>query len=339
MRAIAFTKPLPIDDENALVDITLDRPKPGPRDLIVKVEAVSVNPVDFKVRRSADPAGTPRLLGFDAAGTVVEAGGETRLFKVGDPVFYAGSIVRPGTDAEFHAVDERIVGRKPESLDFAGAAALPLTALTAWELLFDRIGVVPGAGDDQRSLLVLGGAGGVGSITIQLARALTGLRVIASASRPETVAFVEELGAHHVVDHSRPLAPQIEALGLKAVDIILAFAGTSGHAGEIAALVAPEGHVGIIEGVDGFGPAEFGQLYQKAVGLQFESMFARSRFGTPAIERQHEILDRVAALVDAGTIRTTLTKTLSPINAANLREAHKLVESGRMIGKLVVAGW
>ena len=339
MRAIAFTKPLPIDDENALVDITLDRPKPGPRDLVVKVEAVSVNPVDFKVRRSADPAGKPHILGFDAAGTVVETGSETRLFKVGDTVFYAGSIVRPGTDAEFHAVDERIVGRKPASLDFAGAAALPLTALTAWELLFDRIGVAPGAADDNRSLLVLGGAGGVGSIAIQLARALTGLTVIASASRPETVAFVKELGAHHIVDHSRPLAPQIEALGLKAVDIILAFAGTAGHAPEIATLVAPEGHVGIIEGVDGFGPAEFGRLYQKAVGLQFESMFARSRFGTPAIERQHEILDRVSALVDAGTIRTTLTKTLSPISAANLREAHKLVESGRMIGKVVVAGW
>ncbi len=339
MRAIAYSKSLPISEAGSLVDIELDRPEPGPRDLVVRIEAVSVNPVDFKVRKFSDPAGKPRVLGFDAAGTVVAAGSETALYKVGDAVFYAGSIIRPGTDAEYHAVDERIVGRKPESLDFAAAAALPLTALTAWELLFDRIGVVPGIATDTRTLLILGGAGGVGSVAIQLARALTGLTVIATASRPESRAFVTSLGAHHVVDHSAPLGPQLQALGHDAADIILAFAGTSQHAAAIAELVAPEGHVGVIEGVDGFTPADFGALYQKAVRLQFESMFARSRFGTPAIERQHAILDAIADLVDAGKIRSTLTKTLSPINAATLREAHALVESGRMIGKVVVAGW
>ncbi len=339
MRAIAYSKSLPITDPESLVDIEIDRPEPGPRDLIVKIEAVSVNPVDFKVRKFSDPDGKPRILGFDAAGTVVAVGSETRLFKVGDAVFYAGSIIRPGTDSEFHAVDERIVGHKPASLDFAEAAALPLTALTAWELLFDRIGVVPGVVTDKRTLLVVAGAGGVGSIAIQLARELTGLTVIATASRPESRQWALDLGAHHVVDHSTPLAPQLAALGHPEVDIVLAFGGTKDHAGEIAAIVAPEGHIGIIEGVDGFSSADFGALYQKAVGLQFESMFARSRFATPAIERQHAILEAVADLVEAGRVRTTLTKTLSPINAVTLREAHGLVESGRTIGKVVVAGW
>lgn len=339
MRAIAYSKSLPIDDAASLVDIELERPRPGPRDLIVRIEAVSVNPVDFKVRRGVDPGGSPRVLGFDAAGTVVEAGVETRLFRPGDEVFYAGSIMRPGSNAEFHAVDERIVGRKPATLDFAAAAALPLTALTAWELLFDRIGVVPGGADDRRTLLVVAGAGGVGSIAVQLARALTGLTVIGTASRPESRAWISEMGAHHVIDHSELLAPQLAALGFPAADIVLCFGGTSQHARELAEIVAPEGHLGIIEGVDGFSPAEFGQLYQKAVGLQFESMFARSRFGTRDIERQHVILDSVADLVDAGRIRTTLSRTLSPISAANLRAAHALVEGGRMIGKVAVAGW
>lgn len=339
MRAIAYAKSLPAEDPEAFIEITLDQPEPGPSDLIVKIEAVSVNPVDCKVRKGGDPEGGPRVLGFDAAGTVVAVGSAARLFKPGDAVFYAGSIMRPGTNSEFHAVDERIVGRKPTSLDFAAAAALPLTALTAWELLFDRIGVVPGVTTDTRSLLIVSGAGGVGSIAIQLARMLTGLTVIATASRSELTKWAEDRGAHHVIDHSNPLAPQLAALGYSGVDIVLLLGGTKHHAAEIAAVVAPEAHVGVIEGAEGFGPAEFGALFQKSVGLHFELMFTRSRFETPDIERQHAILDAVADLVDEGKIRTTLTRTLAPINAATLREAHALVEGGRMIGKVVVAGW
>ncbi|HWJ74379.1 MAG TPA: zinc-binding alcohol dehydrogenase family protein [Kaistia sp.] len=339
MRAIAYAKSLPAEDPEAFIEITCERPEPDPRDLIVKIEAVSVNPVDCKVRKGGDPEGGPRILGFDASGTVVATGSEARLFKPGDTVFYAGSIMRPGSNAEFHAVDERIVGRKPESLDFASAAALPLTAVTAWELLFDRIGVVPGTATDTRSVLVVSGAGGVGSIAIQLARALTGLTVIATASRPESAEWARGLGAHHVIYHSKPLAPQLVALGHPAVDIVLLFGGTRQHAAAAAELVAPEGHVGVIEGADGFGPTEFATLFQKSVGLHFELMFTRSRFVTRDIERQHAILDAVADLVDEGKIRTTLTRTLGPINAATLRQAHALVEGGRTTGKVVVAGW
>lgn len=341
MRAVAFTRPLPITAPDALVDVEVETPVPGPRDLLVKVEAVSVNPVDFKVRRSNDPGGTPRILGFDAAGTVAAVGGEVTLFRVGDPVYYAGSITRPGTNAEYHLVDERIVGRKPHTLDFAEAAALPLTALTAWELMFDRIGLrlLSEAGD--RSLLIVGGAGGVGSMAIQLARVLTDVTVIATASRPETAAWAAELGAHHVVDHSKDLGPQLAALGIPAVDIGLALAGSKAHVAALPDLVSPEGHIGMIEGdaVEGLGPDDFAKLFRKSVGLHLELMFTRSMFETPEMIRQHEILDRVADLVDEGRVRTTLRQRLSPIAAVTLREAHAALEGGRMIGKVVVEGW
>ncbi len=340
MRAVAYRNARPITANDALVDIEIEQPTPGPHDLLVKVEAVSVNPVDTKVRRRNDPGGEPKVLGFDAAGTVAEVGGKVSLFKPGDQVWYAGSIARPGTNCQFHAVDERIVGPKPASLDFAEAAALPLTALTAWELLFDRIGVKPGRHDDHRSLLIVGGAGGVGSIAVQLARVLTGLTVIATASRPETVDWVKALGAHHVVDHAKALQPQLAALGVPSVDIVTAFAGTKAHASAIADIVAPEGHIGMIEGD---GPAgmtaeDFGKLFSKAAALHFELMFVRPRGGSTMI-RQHEILQEVAALVDDGKLKTTMTRRLKPIGAAMLREAHEAVESGRTIGKVVVEGW
>jgi zinc-binding alcohol dehydrogenase family protein len=311
---------------------------PGPRDLLVRVEAVSVNPVDVKTRKGTDPNGVPKVLGYDAAGTVEAVGAGATLFKPGDRVWYAGSIVRPGSDSELHAVDERIVGPTPKTLGFAEAAALPLTAITAWELLFDRIGVKPGDWSDTRSLLVVGGAGGVGSVAVQIARALTGLTVVATASRPETVAWVKQLGAHHVIDHSKPLAPQLAALGI-VPDIVTMFVATNQRAREVCELVAPEGHIGIIEGTDGFDQAGLTKLRMKCVGLHFELMFARSTLQTPAMIRQHQLLVEIASLVDAGKIRTTLTKTLSPINAANLREAHRLVETGRTMGKVVLAGW
>ena len=338
MRAVAYMHPLSVEAADTFVDVDLPRPVPGPRDLVVRVEAVSVNPVDVKTRKGTDPNGTPKVLGYDAAGTVDAVGDEVTLFKPGDRVFYAGSIVRPGTDSELHAVDERIVGPMPEMLSFAEAAALPLTSITAWELLFDRIGVKPGDMSDRRSLLVVGGAGGVGSAAIQIARALTGLTVVATASRPETVAWVKQLGAHHVIDHTQPMAPQLAALGLTP-DIVTLFVGTNQHAAEVCEVVAPQGHVGVIEGTDSFDGTALTALRGKSAALHFELMFTRPRLQTPDMIRQHELLDEVAVLVDAGRIRTTLTKTLSPINAANLREAHRLVETGRTIGKVVLAGW
>lgn len=338
MRAVAYLHSLSVDAADTFVDIDLPQPVPGPRDLVVRVEAVSVNPVDMKTRQGTDPKGTPKVLGYDAAGTVQAVGAEVTLFKPGDRVFYAGSIVRPGSDSELHAVDERIVGPMPETLSFAEAAALPLTAITAWELLFDRIGVKPGDMSDKRSLLVVGGAGGVGSAAIQIARALTGLTVIATASRWETTEWVKGLGAHHVIDHSQPLAPQLAALGI-APDIVTLFVGTSQHAAEVCEVVAPQGRVGVIEGTDSFDGPALTKLRGKSAALHFELMFTRPMLQTPDMIRQHELLKEVAALVDAGKIRTTLTKTLSPINAANLREAHRLVETGRTIGKVVLAGW
>ena len=338
MRAVAYLRSGPVTAADAFVEVDLPQPVPGPRDLLVKVEAVSVNPVDVKTRQNTDPKGAPKVLGYDAAGVVQAVGAGVTLFKPGDEVWYAGAIGRPGTDCEFHLVDESIVGRKPKTLSFAEAAALPLTSLTAWELLFDRIGVRPNDMSDPRSLLVVGGAGGVGSSAIQIARAMTGLTVIATASRPETVAWVKNLGAHHVIDHSQPMTPQLAALGI-APDIVTIFAGANQHAAEACEIVAPEGHVGVIESTISFDQAAQTKLRMKSAALHFESMFTRPTLQTPAMIRQHELLDAVAGAVDAGKIRTTLTKTLSPINAANLREAHRLVETGRTIGKVVLAGW
>ena len=339
MRAVVFKKSLPITDPDALVDVQLPRPKPDGRDLLVKVEAVSVNPVDTKVRRGGDPAGGMRVLGWDAAGTVEAAGPEATLFKAGDAVFYAGSVARPGANSQYHLVDERIVGPKPSSLGFAQAAALPLTAITAWELLLDRIGVKRGDAADRRSLLVVGGAGGVGSMAIQIARQLTGLAVIATASRPETQAWVRELGAHHVIDHTQPFAPQLAGLGFPAVDIVLALTGTAQNAGQIGEVIAPEGHLGLIEGAAALKAFDTAPLFNKSVGVHLEMMFTRAMFGTPSMIGQHRLLTEIASLVDCGAIRTTLRQIVGPIDAAHLKQAHALVESGKAIGKVVLEGW
>ena len=340
MRAVAFRQSLPITDPEALVDIELDRPAPGARDLLVKVAAVSVNPVDTKVRRGGDaPRGEAQVLGWDAAGTVEAVGSDASLFKRGDAVFYAGSRRRPGANAQYHLVDERIVGRKPKSLSFAEAAALPLTAITAWELLFDRIGVERGEGADRRSLLVVGGAGGVGSIAIQLARKLTGLSVIATASRAATRDWVRTLGAHHVIDHSKGLAAELEGIGHPAVDIILALTGTAQHAREFGHVIAPQGHLGLIEGATALAALEAGPLFSKSVGVHLELMFTRAMYGTPDMIEQHRLLTTVADLVDRGIIRTTLRDIVGPIDAKHLRKAHALIESGTAIGKLVLEGW
>jgi zinc-binding alcohol dehydrogenase family protein len=336
LRAVAYLKPLPITDEQALIDVILDKPKPEGRDLLVEVKAVSVNPVDAKRRLRDDPKGAPRVLGYDAAAVVAEAGPETRLFRPGDAVFYAGAFGRQGTNAEFHLVDERIVGRKPSTLGFAEAAALPLTSLTAWELMFERIGLRRKPAEDRRALLVVGGAGGVGSIAIQLARQLTSLTVIATASRPETRVWCESLGAHKVVDHSKPLRPELEALGFESADVILAFAATGRRLPELAGILAPQGHLGVIEDSAGF---DFGVLRNKSASVHFEYMFSRSAFAAPDMIQQHAILSEIADLVDAGALRATATKVVGPIRAATLRQAHALIESGTTVGKLVLEGF
>jgi NADPH2:quinone reductase len=337
MRAIAYQTPQPITAETALVDIEFPTPEPLGRDLLVEIKAVSVNPVDTKVRsKAAPPEGEWRVLGFDAAGIVKAVGPDVTLFKPGDAVFYAGSIDRPGTNAEFHLVDERIVGRKPASLDFAAAAALPLTAITAWEMLFDRLKVRDGVSGAANAILIIGGAGGVGSIAVQLARSLTDLTVIATASRPETAAWVKELGAHHVVDHSKPLAAEVEALGIGAPAFVFSTTNTAQHLPAIVETIAPQGRFGLIDD-----PATLDVMpfKRKAVSTHWELMFTRPLFQTPDMIEQHNLLNAVSQLVDDGKIRTTLAETVGTINAENLRKAHAQIESGRTRGKLVLEGF
>ncbi|MEG3172828.1 zinc-binding alcohol dehydrogenase family protein [Sphingomonas sp. ZB1N12] len=337
MRAIGYTKSLPIDDPQSLVDLDIAKPEAIGRDLLVEVKAVSVNPVDTKIRRNrADPDGKPQVLGWDAAGIVVAVGADVTKFAVGNAVFYAGAIDRPGTNAEYHLVDERIVGHKPQSLDWAQAAALPLTSITAWETLFDRLDVrkpVPGAAN---AILIIGGAGGVGSITIQLARKLTDLTIIATASRDETRGWVEDLGAHHVIDHRKPLAEQVEALGLGAPAYVFSTTHTDEHIAEIATLVAPQGRLALIDDPK---TLDIAPLKQKSISVHWELMYTRSLFQTPDMGEQGRLLDEVAALVDAGTIRTTLAENFGKIDAANLRKAHERIESHTAKGKIVLEGF
>ena len=337
MRAIAYQTSQEITSEMALVDIEQPVPEPKGRDLLVEIKAVSVNPVDTKLRRNAAPAnGEWRVLGFDAAGIVKAVGPEVTLFKAGDAVFYAGAIDRPGTNSEFHLVDERIVGSKPASLDFAAAAALPLTAITAWEMLFDRLKVrdaVPGAAN---AILIIGGAGGVGSIAVQLARSLTDLTVIATASRPETADWIRSLGAHHVVDHSRPLAAEVAALGIGAPAFIFSTTNSVDHLAEIAEAIAPQGRFGLIDDPKAL---DVLPLKRKSVSTHWEMMFTRSLLQTSDMIEQHKLLNAVARLVDDGKIRTTLAEVVGPINAKNLRKAHAMIESGRTRGKLVLDGF
>ncbi|MBT2134199.1 zinc-binding alcohol dehydrogenase family protein [Croceibacterium sp. LX-88] len=337
MKAIGYQIPGPITQDAALVDIELPVPVPSGRDILVAVKAVSVNPVDYKVRRSTAPEdGEWKVLGWDAAGVVSAVGPEVTSFQPGDEVFYAGSITRQGTNAEFHLVDERIVGRKPAALDWAHAAALPLTSLTAWEALFDRLDVkkrVPGA---TPAILIIGGAGGVGSIAIQIARQCTDLTVIATASRLESRNWALSLGAHHVIDHSQPLAAQVADLGLGAPAFVFSTTHTQPHVGDIAELIAPQGRFCLIDDPDGFDVMLF---KRKAVSIHHELIFTRPIYGAPDLAEQGKILNRIAALVDGGKIRTTLTDHLLPINSTNLKLAHTLLESGTARGKIVLEGF
>jgi NADPH2:quinone reductase len=337
MKAIGHQKSLSIEDKDALLDFETAKPEPKGRDIRVAVKAISANPVDYKVRkRAAPPAGEYKILGFDAAGTVDAVGPDVSLFKPGDEVFYAGSILRQGTNSEFHLVDERIVGKKPRTLSFAQAAALPLTSLTAWELLFDRLGALPGKSFDPRTLLIVGGAGGVGSILIQLARRLTGLTVVATATRPESQKWCLELGAHAVVDHAKPLKEQIEKLKAPPLALVASLTNTDQHYKAIAEVMAPQGKYGLIDN-----PAEFNVavFMGKAISVHWESMFTRSSFQTPDMIAQHNLLNDVSDLIDKGVLRTTMHQTFGIINAANLKRAHALLESGKSRGKIVLEGW
>jgi len=333
MKAIGYTDAGPISAESALIEFDMDIPQPGPNDLLVEVRGISVNPVDVKVRANAQPDGAPRILGFDAAGIVKEVGSETTRFRPGDEVFYAGDITRPGTNAAFHAVDERIVGRKPSSLGFAEAAGMPLTTITAWEILFDSFGLKEGEGAGE-ALLVIGGAGGVGSILIQLAKKLTGLTVIATASRSETRAWVEKMGADHIVNHRRPLDEEMKALGISP-RYVASLTHTDKHFASVIDLIKPRGHIAVIDDPK---VLDVLPLKRKALSLSWEFMFTRSMFQTEDMDAQRLLLNSVADLLDNGTLIPTVNRHGGTLSVANLRSAHELQESGTAIGKTVLDG-
>ncbi|WP_118137664.1 zinc-binding alcohol dehydrogenase family protein [Oceanicella sp. SM1341] len=337
MKAVGYMTPGAIDRDDALMDIDIEKPTATGHDILVKVAAVSVNPVDTKVRTGRPAEGdTPVILGWDAVGEVVETGAQVTRFKAGDRVWYAGAINRPGTNSEYHLVDARIVGKAPKSIATAAAAALPLTTLTAQEMIFDRLKVTDPVPGDAKSIVIIGGAGGVGSIAIQLLRAQTDLVVIATASRPETQDWVRQLGAHHVIDHAKPLAEQIAALGIGAPGFVFSTNHSDTYVPQIAEFIAPQGRVGLIDDPETFDIMPF---KRKAASIHWELMFTRSLFTTADIAQQGEILDTVADMIDTGKVKSTATETFGTINAENLKRAHALIESGKAKGKIVLEGF
>ncbi|MFB5600115.1 MAG: zinc-binding alcohol dehydrogenase family protein [Nitrososphaeraceae archaeon] len=340
MKAIGLIRYLPIENPESLVDVEVSKPIPTGHDILVSIKAISINPVDVKVRAPKDTVEkTPRILGWDASGIVEAIGDEVTLFKVGDEVYYAGDITRSGAYAEYQLVDERIVGCKPTSLSFAQAAALPLTTITAYEALFERLHIARDDSDNSNSrktLLIIGGAGGVGSIGIQLAKTAN-LKVIATASRPETIAWVKDLGADHVINHHKTLRQQIDSIGLDFVDYIAIFNDTDGHWNTATDLVCPQGS--IVSIVENNKPLNQETMKTKSATFAWEFMFTRSMFQTPDLIEQHKLLKWVAHEIDAGRIRTTLNKVFTPINAVNIRKAHTLIETGQAKGKVVLEKW
>jgi zinc-binding alcohol dehydrogenase family protein len=330
-RAVAYLRSLPIEDPESLIDIDLPLHPPRDHDLLVRVEAVSVNPVDIKLRANQDPGGDAKVLGYDAAGVVESVGDQVSLFGPGDHVFYAGSIARAGTNMNHHLVDERIVGPKPVSLTFAAAAALPLTSITAWETLFDRFAITP---ETTATILVLAAGGGVGSMLVQLARTVPGLTVIATASRPESQQWARDLGAHHIVDHHGELAEQVRQVAPEGVDYVFS-PYSRGNLEAFAQVLRPRGQ---ITAIDDPGPLDLKPLKPKSISWHWEYMFTSPLF-QPGDSSHHQLLKRVAEMIDDGTLRTTIAEQLGPITAQTLREAHARVESGSMIGKIVVAGF
>lgn len=338
MKAVALKAYLPIVNPESLLDVTLEQPIPTGHDIVVAVDAVSVNPVDTKVRKPKDKIeDSYRVLGWDAVGRVAAIGPDVTLFKVGDPVYYAGSIARPGSNSEFQLVDERIVGHKPKSLNNAQAAAIPLTAITAWEGLFNRLQISQDSNSKSKTLLIIGGAGGVGSIAIQLAKTLTTVKIIATASRPESVEWCKSLGADVVIDHHQSFTDQLKAHKIESVDYIFCLNNTDQHWMAMAEVIKPQGHICSI--VELNGQVDLNVLKNKSVSFSWELMFTRSLFTTDDIIEQHHLLNRVAQLIDEGKIITTVTEVLTPINAANLRKAHAQIETGKTIGKIVLENW
>ncbi|ROM91659.1 zinc-binding alcohol dehydrogenase family protein [Pseudomonas brassicacearum] len=337
MKAIAYYRSLPINDPESLQDIELPEPVAGKRDLLVEVKAISVNPVDTKIRQNVAPEdGAAKVLGWDVAGVVKAVGSDVSLFKPGDKVYYAGSIARAGGNSELHVVDERIVGHMPKTLSFAEAAALPLTAITAWELLFERLQVREGKTDQGQSLLIVGAAGGVGSILTQLASQLTALNVIGTASRPQTQSWVRELGADLVIDHSQPLSEELKRAGHPQVTHVASLTETDQHFEQLVEALAPQGKLALIDDPKAL---DVTRLKRKSLSLHWEFMYTRSLFETADMLEQHKLLNRVAELIDAGTLKTTVGEHFGTINAANLRRAHELLESGTSRGKIVLEGF
>ena len=338
MKAVAFQTPGgPIEK---LEDIELEKPEATGRDLLIKVHAISVNPIDTKVRSGAVPSPQEgyRVLGFDAAGVVEERGTDCHgTFHKGDEVYYSGALTRQGTNSEYHLVDERIVGHKPKSLSMAQAAAMPLTTITAWEMLFDRLNISEPTVEGGKILLIIGGAGGVGSMAIQLVKAMNpDMTIIATASRPETQQWCKELGAHHVIDHSQPMAPQIDSLDLGAPGFVFSTTHTEQHLEDIVALMAPQGRFGMIDDAKVINAMLF---KKKSISLHWELMFTRSLFQTADIDEQAHLLNKVAVLVDAGKLRSTITETAGKINAENLKKVHATIESHKAKGKIVLEGF
>jgi NADPH2:quinone reductase len=335
MKAIGFKQSLPISEQDSFIEFETEKPTPTGYDLLVKIAAISVNPVDFKIRQGAAKdtvLETPKVIGWDAAGTVEEVGDQTTRFKVGDEVYYAGDLTRSGSNSEYQLIDERIVGKKPKSLTNAEAAAIPLTGLTAWESLFDRIKVNPKK-DKGKSVLILAGAGGVGSIAIQIAKQVAGLTVIATASRPESEAWCRQFGADYVVNH-RDLKNELEKIGHSQVDYILDFVDLGGYWETAAEIIKPQGHIVSITGSSK--PLNLDVLKLKSISFSWELMYTRSMFTTEDIDTQHQILNDIADLLDDGTLKTTLTTTLEGFTVENLKKAHEMQESGKTIGKTVI---
>lgn len=334
MKAVGYQKSLPISDAHSLVDIELPIPQAEGRDLLVKIKAIAVNPVDTKIRmRQAAEENEHVVLGWDATGIVEAVGPDVTLFKPGDQVWYSGAVNRQGCNAEYQLVDERIVGKKPRKLSFAEAAAMPLTSLTAWELLFDRLQVTQGEDGENETLLIIGGAGGVGSMLIQLASKLTRINVIATASRPETLAWCRKLGATHVINHNKDMVAQCKALGIEHVNYVASLTQSEQHLPACAELLIPQGRYALI---DDPAALNINLLKRKSISLHWEFMFTRSLFNTEDVSRQHDILNAIADITDAGFLQTTLKEHYGIINADNLKRAHAKIESGTSIGKIVL---
>jgi zinc-binding alcohol dehydrogenase family protein len=337
VKAIAIDQSKLVTEPDCFTELTLDLPSVNPRDLLVKVKAVSVNPVDYKVRSSVQSGSVPKVLGWDAAGIVEQIGSEVTLFKPGDEVYYAGSITRSGSNSEYQVVDERIVGKKPSSLSFEEAAALPLTTITAWEALFERLGIEPQKtmANEASKLLIIGGAGGVGSIAIQLAKQVAGLTVIATASRPETIDWSLKMGANYTINHREKFAAELEKLGIQQVDYILCLNDTDGHWQNMADVIKPQGKICSI--VETEQPLDLNLLKNKSVTFAWELMFTKPMYETPDMQSQHDLLNQVATLVDQQVIKTTLTENFGLLDPTNLAKAHALLESGKAIGKVVLS--